>query len=180
MKKNLLVTGMPGCGKTTVLRRLADRLRVDGHVVGGVICPEIRERGRRLGFSIVDVLGGEGILSHVDLCRGDLPRVSRYGVNLADLDRISREALNRRVDVFIVDEIGPMELKSRVFISEVERILDSNIPVVAAVHYRSSWGFAGRVKSRPDVETFIVTGDNRDDLPHHLHRLASQLLRRHI
>jgi nucleoside-triphosphatase len=181
MKKNLLITGPPGSGKTTVLLKLSDMLRNDGHDVGGIICPEIHVKGTRMGFRIIDVLGGEeGILSHVDLIRKGVPRVSRYGINLGDLDRISRQALSRSVDFFIIDEIGPMELRSKVFISEVERIFNSDIPVAAAVHYRTSWGFAGRVKSRGDTETFIVSEDNRDGLPVILHSSVSQILRRHI
>jgi nucleoside-triphosphatase len=180
MKKNLLLTGPPGCGKTTVLLHLAEVLRAEGHVVGGIICPEIRSKGVRTGFRIIDLLGGGGILSHVDLFGEDAPTVSRYGVNVSDIDRITKQALNRPANFFIVDEIGPMELKSRVFISEVERILESDTPMAAAIHYRTSWGFAGRVKTREDVEIILVTPANREGLPDSLFHLVSPLLGRHI
>ncbi len=175
-----MLTGRPGCGKTTVLVRLKDRLCRAGLEVGGILCPEVREASGRAGFRIIDILGREGILAHVSLQGRGNPTVGRYGVNLTDLDGISREAFSRPADAYIVDEIGPMELKSSVFATEIDRILDSPKPIVAAVHLRTSWGFIGRVKSRPDATMVTVDSGNRDRLPEHL---AAQILRtpkRHI
>lgn len=168
MKKNLLLTGPPGCGKTTVLLRLKDRLSRSGLKIGGIACPEVREGGQRSGFQIIDLLGRKGILAHTSLYRTGGPIVSRYGINLGDLDGISREAFARKADVFIVDEIGPMELKSSVFSTEIQRILDSPVPVVAAIHFRTSWGFIGRVKARQDSRIITVDSRNRDLLPSEL------------
>jgi nucleoside-triphosphatase len=48
----ILLEGRPGAGKSTVVRRLADRLGEDGIPVSGFLTEEIRESGRRLGFSL--------------------------------------------------------------------------------------------------------------------------------
>ncbi len=178
MKVNLLITGPPGCGKTTVLQRAAEMLEGEGLEVGGIVCPEIRERGRRKGFEIVDLRGERGVLSHVSLASSDVPRISRYGVNLRDVERISKEALSRDVDLYLIDEIGPMEMKSPVFRQEVGRILDLSIPVVAAIHQRASTGFAGEVKSRDDVELVVVTPQNRDSLPDRIREKVKLILGR--
>lgn len=161
----MLVTGPPGCGKTTVLLKLYKLLGDRGYVVGGIISPEMRREGIREGFEIVDLLGRRGILAHISLATSGAPMISRYGVDLRDLDEISREAFSRDADVFIVDEIGPMELKSNVFASEVWRKLDSETPVAAAVHFRTSAGFIARVKDRSDTRLVVVTAKNRDRLP---------------
>jgi nucleoside-triphosphatase len=174
VKKNVLLTGHPGCGKTTVLLRLKDRLCRAGLDVGGILCPEIREAGVRVGFRVIDILGREGILAHVSLQGRGNPRVGRYGVNLRDLDVISKEAFSKPADAYIVDEIGPMELRSSVFASEIDGILNSPKPVVAAVHLRTSWGFIGRVKARSDATILAVDSANRDRLPEHL---AARILR---
>ena len=52
MKKNLLVTGLPGTGKTTLIRKILDTLpsRVS---VSGFFTAEIRESGERVGFADV-------------------------------------------------------------------------------------------------------------------------------
>ena len=47
----LLLTGVPGIGKTTVIRRAADRLK--GRRLGGFYTEEIREQGDRRGFRLV-------------------------------------------------------------------------------------------------------------------------------
>jgi len=45
--KNLLLTGPPGCGKTTLLEKVIERTRVP---CIGFVTKEIREAGRRKGF----------------------------------------------------------------------------------------------------------------------------------
>ncbi len=165
MEKNLLVTGPPGCGKTTVLSKLSKLLSDRGYVVGGIICPEIRCAAIRQGFEIVDLLGRRGTLAHVSLAGSGVPMISRYGVNLTDLDEISREAFSRKADVFVVDEIGPMELKSEVFAAEVWGKLESETPLAAAVHFRTSSGFIAKVKARSDTRLIVVTPQNREELP---------------
>lgn len=175
-----MVTGPPGCGKTTVLLDLCRMLKSRGFVVGGIICPEMRDGTTRVGFEIVDLLGRRGILAHVSLFSSNGPVVSRYGINMEDLDEISREAFSRKADLFIIDEIGPMEMRSRVFTSEVDRILNSSIPVVAAVHFRTRSGFIGRVKTRSDTKIIEIGFRNRDALPGQLCTELANMLRRHI
>ena len=178
MAKNILLTGPPGCGKTTVTSRAVKILSDAGLTVGGLICPEIRVRGSRVGFGIADLLGGTGILAHISDVPRDMPRVSRYRVNLPDLDRIARIALERKADVLVIDEIGPMELKSEVFKDSVLKALGSETPVIAAVHFRTNWGFIGRVKQRPDTKIVAVTQQNRDVLPSSIAREVMSLLGR--
>ena len=53
--KYLLLTGAPGCGKTTVLERVAEHL---GDLrLAGFLTLELREHGQRVGFEAVG-LGG--------------------------------------------------------------------------------------------------------------------------
>jgi nucleoside-triphosphatase len=169
----ILVEGRPGAGKSTVARRLADTLRHDGIRVSGFITEEIRERGRRLGFS-VERLGGErGVLAHIDL--PGPPRVGRYGVDLAAFERLAIPALEEPTDddVAIIDELGKMELASKPFREAVAALFDRSIPVVATVH-SAAHPFTDRLKRRGDVETVRVTNANRDELPEELaNRLRS-------
>jgi nucleoside-triphosphatase len=77
--RHVLLTGVPGVGKTTVIRELAQRLAA--HQPAGFYTEEIREKGARQGFQLVTLDGRRQTLSHVDL-PGPF-RVSRYKVDTA-------------------------------------------------------------------------------------------------
>jgi nucleoside-triphosphatase len=164
---NLLVTGPPRSDKTTVVRRVEDRLASRGYQAGGIFCPQLRSDGERVGFEIVDLTTGEArTLAHVD--REEGPTVGEYRVNVEGIGSICAAAFVRAfddADVLIVDEIAPMEVYSDEFVRQVRRGLDSDHPLVAAVHHRSREGFIGEVKARDDAEMFEVTDSTRDDLP---------------
>ena len=79
----LLLTGLPGVGKTTLVRRVVDSLP-DLHPAG-FYTAEIRERGQRRGFRAVGMDGSEGLLAHVEI--PGVHRVGRYGVDVEGFER---------------------------------------------------------------------------------------------
>ena len=61
--KNLLLTGPLGCGKTTALRPVAERL---GDLrLAGFLTLELREHGLRVGFEVIGLSGRRTILAHI-------------------------------------------------------------------------------------------------------------------
>jgi nucleoside-triphosphatase len=160
----ILLEGRPGAGKSTIARRLADRLGRDGIPVSGFLTEEIRESGRRLGFSLERFGGERGVLAHVNL--PGPPRVGRYGVDVAAFERLAIPALEQACEheVAIIDELGKMELASDAFREALAGLLDRPVPVVATVQ-SASHAFTNALKRRRDVETMRVTTANRDELP---------------
>jgi len=162
---NILITGNPGVGKTSVLNRLKKAVQDMGYTAGGLYCPEIRVSGKRTGFSIIDILSEkQGILATIG---GEGPSVGRYEVNLEDLEQIGIPALERAVseaDFIFIDEIAPMELQSTKFSEVVEAALDSEKPVIGVIHKRSRHSFVLKVKDRDDVVLLEVSPENRDFL----------------
>ena len=165
-KQKILLTGLPGCGKTTVIIKMASLL--EGRRLSGFYTQEIRSAGQRTGFSIRTFAGEEGILSSIYFKSG--PRVGRYRVDIHRFEHIVQHELNRKpsdVDVFLIDEIGKMECFSQKFVEAITHILDSNVPVVATIAAKGK-GIIAKVKTRTDVTIMEVTPKNREYLPHEI------------
>jgi nucleoside-triphosphatase len=167
-RRDILLTGRPGVGKTTVITRLAERLA--DRTIAGFYTGEIREGGQRQGFGVTTFSGGSGVLARVGV--RSRQRVGRYGVDVAAFEQLVLPELARACDVVLIDEIGKMECFSSRFVDVVRQLLDSASPVVATVA-ASGGGLIAEAKSRPDAEVWQVTRENRDGLPQ---RLAERVL----
>jgi nucleoside-triphosphatase len=161
MNKKVLLTGRPGCGKTTLIKRVVNNLP---RRAGGFYTEEIREAGARVGFKVVTLGGKEAVFAHVDFKTPD--RLGKYGLDLSALERIGVGAVRRAVRtrrLVVIDEIGPMEIRSAIFRDSVTEVLDSEVPVIATIYARSL-PFTDAIKSRPDVTLIEVRLGNRERL----------------
>lgn len=177
----LLITGSSGVGKTSVLRKSIDTLKVCGYCVGGMISYEVRKNGKRVGFETQDLNNEErGWLAHVDQRGG--PRIGKYRVNLENLDAIGAASIIHAVKnahVIVVDEIGPMELYSRRFREAVNKALQSKKLVISTVHRKMDHKLIGKIRTRKDAVTFLVTRENRETLHLNIAEKAKSFLSRH-
>jgi len=159
----LLITGRPGVGKTTLIRRVAEAL---GDRAGGFYTEEIRGPQGRLGFRLVTLDGRSAPFAHVDWA-GQVPnRVGRYGVDVDALDRLGVAAIREAIaekEVVLVDEIGKMELFSRAFREALEAVVASPRPLIATIT-RSPHPWADAFKRRPGVELWELTPAQREAL----------------
>ncbi len=162
MPNNLLLTGPPGVGKTTIVRKVVDAL---GPRAGGFYTEEVRHQGKRVGFRIVTLEGKRAWLARVGL--SSRYRVGRYGVDIDALERVGVTAIQHALassDVIIIDEIGRMELASAAFVRVVDAAMDSVKPLVATIMSKPH-PTATLFKTRSDVDLWTVTRENRDYLP---------------
>jgi nucleoside-triphosphatase len=160
---NILLTGKPGVGKTTVIQGALSRLALS---LGGFTTQEIRRGGLRVGFSIRAVDSGlEGVLAHVDF--PSPYRVGKYGVDVEEMERVGVSALRRALrssELIVMDEIGRMENYCPSFQRVVLDALDAPQSVLGTLQMRST-SFLDRIRRRPDVTVRLVTPQNRDNLP---------------
>jgi len=139
MSEAILVTGVPGVGKTTLALRVAEDVKARGYVVGGMITEEIRTQQVRTGFRILDLCTGTtGLLAHIDEKSG--PKIGKYGVNLKDLEEVGVKAIvdslsRPEVDLLVVDEIGPMEICSQKFRAAAKQAIVGNKPFLGTVQF---------------------------------------------
>ena len=170
--KNILITGRPGVGKTTLVRNVAGQ--IPG--AGGFYTEEVREGGGRVGFDIVTLAGQRDVLSSIHRRLG--PRVGKYVVSIDGIDGVAVQSVERAIAqgrLVVIDEIGKMELYSDRFKEVTLRALDSDVPVLAAIMSRSE-PFCDAVKSRADVKMVEVTLENRGVLADELLSALRSLL----
>lgn len=160
-KKNILITGLPGVGKTTLIKNIVEALK-DLRPVG-FYTAEIRQGGIRKGFELISLDGRKGLLSHTDI--KSPKRVGKYKVDVKGfedfLDALSFS--NPSARLMVIDEIGKMECYSRQFKNLLKEILDSEKWVIATIAFRGT-GFIEELKKRKDLRLFKITQSNRNSM----------------
>ena len=158
---HILITGMPGTGKTTLFRRLVDEWQHLNPV--GFYTAELRKGNSRQGFKLFSLDGRGGILAHVDLNTGY--RVAKYGVDVKGFE-IFLEKLplsTSQHSLVMIDEIGKMECLSERFVDMIKTIIESDKRLVATIAQKGS-GLIAEIKRRPDGRLFELTRQNQDEL----------------
>lgn len=165
MPQNVLVTGAPGVGKTTLVREIVERF---GTGARGFYTVEVRDsRGRRRGFEVVTLTGERARLADISL--ESRFRVGRYGVALEAFEEVAVRELEDTLSgtgdtrIVVVDEIGRMELHSKKFQEAVWEVLDLSVPVLGVL-MSGRHPFADRVRNRADVTVLALSRKNREVL----------------
>jgi len=164
----LLITGVPGVGKTTVMRRVKGLLA--GKRTRGFLTDEIRnERGERLGFQIETLDGRIAPLAGVGLRSPN--RIGRYGVDLDALNAVAVPALAlEERAICLIDEIGKMECLSGAFSEAVlplhgsQLVADANLPVLEHVGAQPA-AVRERIEQRLGDDTFEIPARLAQALP---------------
>lgn len=163
------------CSKTTCVQRLVDHITVNhpSVICQGFLTQEVRSSTGRLGFDIVSVPSNERTPLARKTSSGVLPsnypRTGRYSVDVAALERVAlpllRPSGQQQTLVYVLDEIGKMELHSTQFRRCVEQLLatDDSIRLIGTVAQPGRGvPFCNWVARHPNVEVHTVTEENRD------------------
>jgi nucleoside-triphosphatase len=165
----LFLTGNPGVGKTTVIRVLAEQLKEIA--CAGFYTEEVRREGKRTGFRIITLDGQQATLASLGTRK---PTVGKYSIHLDEFEKLAVRSLDpvkTPADLYIIDEIGKMELLSIAFKTALLELLAHPTNILATITRRGN-GFVDQIKRRGDVDLIEVTRNNRDELPR---KLAAKL-----
>lgn len=159
-RRNILVTGSPGVGKTTLVKRVGHEL--SDLQPAGFITEEIRVCGVRKGFSLRSFDGRSGTLAHVN--EASPFRVGKYGVDVAGFERFlgSIGLFESPSRLIILDEIGKMECYSKTFREKVPLLFTDEQTILVATIARRGEGLISELRRRPDVTLFVMGLKNRD------------------
>jgi nucleoside-triphosphatase len=160
--KKILITGLPGVGKTTLIRKIFELSK--SCRPAGFYTAEIREGGIRKGFELIDFTGSNFRFAHVDI--KSRYRVGKYRIDLNAFEEYldSRDFLNSEYQLIIIDEIGKMECYSEKFIALIDKLLSSDNTILATIALKGG-GVIERIKRRDDILLYEITQYNRDQLP---------------
>lgn len=158
MRKNILITGIPKSGKSTLLRKIiAD---IPNKV--GFVTNEILESSGRVGFEIETQSQQKKILAHVDF-KTDF-KVSKYFVDIQNLELMIQEVSSfKDGDFLYLDEIGQMQLFSNQFKNLVLKYLNSQNTCLATFSYVFEDDFTKSIKVREDVILVEISAEDRDE-----------------
>lgn len=169
---NILLTGLPGVGKTTVIKNFVARTTCS---CTGFYTSEIRnDRGQRTGFLVTSIDGSaEETFASIDFTTNH--RVGKYAVDISRFEQVALPAmvLSHPDHLIIIDEIGKMELFSRKFKEQLVKCLDSQ-RVLATITARGGGSFVDDIKARPDVTLLEITRGNRETMVDRLLQACQQ------
>lgn len=186
--KCFLVTGPPGVGKTTLVMRVLESLRTSNpnFKIQGFYTSEVRQRSERVGFQVVTLDGRKATLAstlHSSTESQRWPSVGKYRVDIASFESLALPELQVKedTDLFIIDEVGKMELFSSAFFPAVLRVLESDIPLLASIPVPKSGRdipAVARLRNHPGATIFTLSPSNRDAIKEQIYNQLLELLQK--
>lgn len=157
--KNILLTGMPGAGKTTIIRRLCIIFKEFNPV--GFVTSEILEDNNIVGFEVSNLFGDSRVFAHAKI--KSKVSVGRYKVDLKIFDDFLDKTFSKekKTGLYIIDEISRVEAASRKFSKLILELLGSDKPVITAISDKGT-GLINDIRKREDVSLFEITEQNRE------------------
>jgi nucleoside-triphosphatase len=171
-KKNIFITGAPSSGKTTIIKKIVQKLVLPAC---GFYTEEELLAGKRVGFVMKTLDGKSAYLAHQDIKSAF--HIRRFGVSLENIEALAVPSISLATgnSIVILDEIGKMECFSEAFRNAVVRVMDSPNIIIGTITLGGN-DFIAAIKNRADIEIISANHDNRNALPDLILKKISDLL----
>ena len=154
---NIILTGMKGCGKSTLAQKVLDSY--SGSVSGFRTVFENRcEEGQALYVESLD--------SSLRFKAAQWGDGGRTLIPMA-FDSFAPSLILPNTELIFIDELGFLEKDSEALKRAVTAAFDSRQDVLAVIRIDAA-GWMQELKARKDVTVIALTKDNRDSLPSHI------------
>jgi nucleoside-triphosphatase len=162
----IFITGNPGCGKTTLIKKIVLHFKEKGISLSGFITEEMRKGNTRIGFGIQDLKTLEKkVFASIE--NVTQYRFGKYYLDLSNFESIALKAFESR-DFVLIDEIGKMEFYSVKFKDLLLENLGKDINIIAALHR----DFVNDFKKYGKV--FYLTRENFENTKEEILKIISQ------
>ncbi|KAG8223862.1 hypothetical protein J437_LFUL005425 [Ladona fulva] len=162
----ILLTGPPGVGKTTLVKKICSSLQAEEVSISGFYTEEVRNGGQRIGFDVVTMEGKRGTLARVG-GTGGMPKVGQYSVDVKSFESLALPTLeSQQAVITVIDEIGKMEMFSEPFKQMVVKVFKSCKPILATIPLPKGrpLPFIDNLKKGQNVRVVMVNRENRNSL----------------
>ncbi|MFA4942115.1 MAG: nucleoside-triphosphatase [Patescibacteria group bacterium] len=172
MRNNIILTGLPKSGKSTLLNRIIS----EHQDKVGMVTNEILEQGQRTGFCVETSAGKKSVIASVNFSTDF--QVSKYFVNLENLELILPE-INKfdYNNLLFIDEIGQMQLPSDKFRQLVVDYFDSDNIVLATLSKVFNNDFTNKLRDRKDIIIIEISEENRNETEGYVRALIGKILK---
>ncbi|MFW6134132.1 MAG: nucleoside-triphosphatase [Elusimicrobiota bacterium] len=157
---NFLITGNPGTGKTTLIKKAISDI---DHPVG-FYTEEIRKNGKRCGF-ITNTLStcNSQQLAHTDISSEHT--LGKYKINVQNFEKLIKKEFENytKAELLVIDEIGKMEIFSKYFREKIIELLNSPIPLIGIIQ-KTNYPFIKNLTSRNDITIVELKRNNSENL----------------
>ncbi len=173
----VVVTGLPGIGKTTLIKKIAHNL---GKRAIGFWTEEVRDRKtkKRIGFKVITTEGEQMLFASKTFSSKYL--VGSYGVNVERFERIVLPLFEKikkegKGKVIIVDEVGKMELFSKSFRNQIRDIVfNPTTDIIITIPLRDVHPLVRDIRRLPSAVLIELNKENREVMEQEILKLFTQ------
>ena len=156
---NILITGLPGVGKTELIRKLCIIFKEFNPA--GFFTSEILENGERAGREIENLNGDTMTLAHIYM--KSKHSVGKYKIDIKGFEDFLQQIMlkEKKTGLYFIDEVCKAECESTNFSTLIIDLLNSEKPLVATIPDKGT-GLISEIRKRDDVRLFELTPHNQE------------------